>query len=179
MAMLPLVFITVFILYLPQPLIPNYLQNQKQLALNVIGQLGSIGNLGNTILIFSLGRFNSVFGFLFGQTLVLLSMIMLWKGNHPIWYGAGYFLLGGYRLARIMLVAFARKLVHAAEVGRAFGYLETVNSAAIILAPLLAGAIYEFNPSFLFLCAMILICGILIFNTYMLLVRWRTSDQIK
>jgi len=177
MALLPLVFITVFSLYLPQPLIPNYLQNQKHLELSAIGQLGAIGNLGNTIIILCMGRFNSVFGYLFGQTLVILSMTMLWKGNHPFWYGAAYFLLGGYRLTRVMLVAYARKLVHAAEVGQAFGYLETVNSAAIILAPILAGIIYENNPTFLFFCTLVLISCILVFNAYMMLVRWRITSK--
>ena len=109
MALLPLVFLTVFALYLPQPLIPNFLQNQKYLDLDSIGQLGAIGNLGNAIIILSLGRFNAVFGYLIGQALVILSMLLLWKGNQPIWLGAGYFLLGGYRLTRIMLVAYARR----------------------------------------------------------------------
>jgi MFS family permease len=178
MALLPLVFFTVFALYLPQPLIPNYLQNQKALNLSMIGQLGAIGNLGNAAIILSLGHFNSVFGYLFGQVLVILSMILMWKGNHEFWYGAGYFLLGGYRLTRIMLVAYARVLVHAADVGRAFGYLETVNSTAIILAPLAAGYLYDIKPELLFSSSVVLVAAILIVNSYMMLYRWRAAINI-
>lgn len=177
MALLPLVFITVFALYLPQPLIPNYLQNQKHLELSVIGQLGSIGNLGNAIIIYSAGHFSSIFGFLLGQVLVILSMILFWKGNLPIWYGVAYFLLGGYRLTRIMLVAFARSLIHVADVGRAFGFLETVNSAAIILSPLLAGYLYKQNPALLFSSSVFLITTVLMLNGYLMIYRWKKTPD--
>lgn len=173
MALLPLVFITVFALYLPQPLIPNYLQNQKLLDLASIGQMGSIGNLGNAIIILSMGRFNSVFGFLLGQALVIVSMYLLWRGNQPFWYGAGYFLLGGYRLMRIMAVAFARSIVHAADVGRAFGIMETINSTGIILAPLVAGYIYDTYPELLFSSSVFLILIILLINSFFMLYRWK------
>ncbi|MBN2256989.1 MAG: MFS transporter, partial [Anaerolineaceae bacterium] len=179
MVLLPLVLISMFALYMPQPLIPNYLQNQKYLELSSIGQMGSIGNLGNAILILSLGRFNAVYGYLLGQALVVLSMVLLWKGNHPFWYGAGYFLLGGYRLTRVMLVAFARSLIHAADVGRAFGYLETVNGIAIILAPVLAGYLYDINPEMLFSSSVFLVLGILILNVFFMLSHWKKSSQTK
>jgi len=175
MAMLPLVAITIFVLYLPQPFIPNYLQNEKLLELDRIGQLGSIGNLGNAIIILSLGRFNSVFGYLFGQLLVILSMLMFWRGNQPVWFGLGYFLLGGYRLTRVMLVAYARPLIHAADVGRAFGYLETVNSTAIILAPLAAGFLYDLDPELLFGSSVFLILAIFIVNSFFMLFRWKNA----
>jgi MFS family permease len=177
MALLPLVFITIFALYLPQPLIPNYLQNQKHLDLSLIGQLGAIGNLGNTVIILILGRFNSILGFLIGQVLVIASMILLWKGDRVFWYGAGYFLLGGYRLSRIMLVAFARSLIHTADVGRAFGYMETVNGTAIILAPLAAGYLYDINPEMLFSSSVFLILAILLVNGFFMLSRWKKPQK--
>jgi MFS family permease len=173
MAMLPLVAITIFVLYLPQPFIPNYLQNQKLLELDRIGQLGSVGNLGNAIIILSLGRFNAVYGYIIGQFLVILSMLLFWRGKQPVWFGLGYFLLGGYRLTRIMMVAYARRLIHAADVGRAFGYLETINSSAIILAPLAAGFIYDLDPELLFTSSMLLILAMLLVNGYFMLLRWR------
>jgi MFS family permease len=179
MALLPLVFLTVFVLYLPQPLIPNYLQNQKLLDLESIGRIGTVGNLGNAILILSLGRFNAIYGYLLGQILVMISMLLLWQGNQPFWYGLGYFLLGGYRLTRIMLVAFARSLIHAADVGRAFGLMETVNGTAVILAPLTAGFLYELNPELLFSSSIFLILAILMVNCYIILIHWRRIDKIK
>jgi hypothetical protein len=108
--------------------------------------------------------------------LVILSMLFFWRGKQPVWFGLGYFLLGGYRLTRIMLVAYARSLVHAADVGRAFGYLETVNSSAIILAPLAAGYLYDLKPELLFIASLGLIITILLVNSYMMLVRWKITS---
>ena len=177
MGLLPLAFLTIFVLYLPQPFIPNYLQNQKFLDLDSIGQLGAIGNLGNAIIMLGLGRFNAVFAYLIGQALVILSMLLFWRGNQPIWLGAGYFLLGGYRLTRIMPVALARRWIHAADVGRAFGYLETVNGTAVILAPLAAGYLYDINPELLFSSSVFLILTILLVNGFFMLTRWKKTNK--
>ena len=45
-----------------------------------------------------------------------------------------------------MVLALARNFIHPAETGLAFGMLETANAAAVILAPLLAGALYQRAP---------------------------------
>ena len=55
--------------------------------------------------------------------------------------------IGGYRLCRSMMLAAARHLVQEREQGLAFGIIETVNSTTVILAPILAGFLYEKNPS--------------------------------
>lgn len=175
MELLPLAFITIFVLYLPQPFIPNYLQNQKFLNLDSIGQLGAIGNLGNAIIMLGLGRFNAIFAYLIGQALVILSMLLFWRANQPIWLGAGYFLLGGYRLTRIMPAALARRWIHAADVGRAFGLIETINSTAIILAPLAAGYLYNIDPELLFSSSVYLIVSILFVNGFFMLTRWKRT----
>ena len=177
MGLLPLAFLTIFVLYLPQPFIPNYLKNQKHLDLDSIGQLGAIGNLGNAIIMLGLGRFNAVFAYLIGQALVILSMLLFWRGNQPIWLAAGYFLLGGYRLTRIMPAALARRWIHAADVGRAFGYLETVNGTAVILAPLAAGYLYDINPELLFSSSVFLILTVLLVNGFFMFTRWKKNNK--
>ena len=56
MGLLGIIFFAIFATYLPQPLAPNFLQNVRGLSLSTIGILGSIGCLGNSILVFALGR---------------------------------------------------------------------------------------------------------------------------
>ena len=52
---LGIIFLAMFVMYLPQPLTPRFLQNERGLSLESIGLLGSIGNLGNTLLALALG----------------------------------------------------------------------------------------------------------------------------
>jgi MFS family permease len=142
-----IILLVMFSLYLPQPLTPNYLQNQRGYSLSVIGRLGSLGNLGNAILALALGALDARLAFLLSQGFVASFTLMLWLGNTPIIFGIGYFAMGGYKVARSMASALARSLVHPAEIGTAYGITETANSVAVFLAPILAGVIYQTNPS--------------------------------
>lgn len=148
--LLGLVLLIMFATYLPQPLAPLFLQNQRHLSLAAIGQLGSLGSLGNAVLMLVLGRLNTTLGLLLGQVSLGFFSLLLWQGTGLAWYSLGYFFIGGYRLCRQMVVALARPLVHSAEVGLAYGLLETVNGAAVILAPVAAGILYEHNPAWPF-----------------------------
>ena len=153
-----------FALYLPQPLTPNFLQNQRGLSLATIGQLGSLGSLGNVLIMLTLGNLPGSIGFLLGQVLVGLFAILLWRGTGFIWYGLGYFFIGGYRLCRLMILALVRPLVHPSQVGLAFGSLETANGLAIVLAPLLAGYLYQDHPSWIYPASLVLIATTLILS---------------
>lgn len=154
MGLLAMILVTMFALYLPQPLTANFLQNEHQLSLRVIGQLGSAGSLGNAVLLLIFGRLNAPVGFLLGQALVGLFALTLWQGNHWIWFAIGYFFLGGYRLSRSMALAYARSLVHPSETGFAYGLVETGNAAAVILAPPAAGWLYQQNPSLVYVVSL-------------------------
>ncbi|HTX78611.1 MAG TPA: MFS transporter, partial [Longilinea sp.] len=112
-----------------------------------IGILGACGNLGNALLVLGFGNMVPFSGFLSGQLLIGLFALLLWKGDSTVVLGMGYFFAGGYRLCRSMMLAAARHLVKEREQGLAFGIIETVNSATVILAPILGGFLYEKNPS--------------------------------
>jgi len=145
-AFMCVVFVAVFAMYLPQPLTSNFLQNQRELALNQIGVLGSIGSLGNVILLFGFGFLSTQAGFLLGQVAVWLFAILLWQGQvFPI-FAAAYFLFGGYRAARALVTAQVRELISETNMGLAYGMAETISGIAIILAPPLAGWLYTFSP---------------------------------
>ncbi len=141
-----IVFVAMFVMYLPQPLTPNFLQNERGLSKLSIGLLGSAGSLGNAMLNLILGQLSARTGFLVAQVSTAFFSLILWKGMGVPWYALGYFLLGGYRAARSFIYAQVRPLVHPAQMGLAYGVAETFNSLSMTLAPLLAGVLYTYAP---------------------------------
>jgi len=148
--LLLIIFTAMLAMNLPQPLTPNFLQNQRHLSLAAIGQLGSLGNLGNAVLLLALGNLPGSIGLLLGQISMGLFTLLLWRGTGLVWYGLGYFFIGGYRLCRSMVLTLARPLLHPSEVGLAFGTIETVTGLTVISAPLLAGFLYQYYPSWIY-----------------------------
>lgn len=153
--------LTMFVLYLPQPLTSNYLVETKQLNYEQIGLLGMVASLGNALALFSLGSLPPLAGFLLGQSLALLFSLLLWRGSGLFWFAGGYFFLSGYRLCRSMVTALARSFVPAQQTGLAFGLLETCNAIAIIIAPLLAGWLFSQQPAAIYILA--LLGGLVVF----------------
>lgn len=171
-----LALMTMIALFLPQPLTPNFLAEFRGLDLQQIGLLGTAGSLGVVILSLGLGHLKGAAGFLIGQPLVGLAALLFWKGNHFLIFAAAYLLLGGYRLSRVMLLGLARRMVQPDQIGLAFGMLETANASAIILAPLLAGAIYQREPEQIYLAAIIFISAALLTNSIFLFA-WRLRPR--
>jgi len=145
-----IIFLVMFAVTLPQPLASNFLQNNRGLSLNQIGRLGSVGALGSVVLMLVLGHLPSGTAIITGQVGVLLFAILLWRGNTVVLYSLAYFFLGGYKLCRAMTVALVRPVVRAWEIGLAFGIVETLNSLAMMLAPVSAGFLYDWQPASVF-----------------------------
>ncbi len=164
LAFLAISFFTIMVLYFPQPLTPNYLQNVKMLDLDTIGLLGTIGNIGNTFATLVLGSLSATAGLLVGQVMVILFSLAMWHGNQTWVFGLGYFLLGGYRLMRAMVVSITRSFVRARQVGLAFGILETVTGCAIMLAPVMAGWLYAKDPNSIYPISMLFLTITIIIN---------------
>ncbi len=149
-AYLATVFLVMTVLYLPQPLAPNYLQNERGLSVAEIGQMGSLTGLGVVVLNLTLGHLPAHVGFLLGQGAIGAFAWLIWRGEGLWAVRLGYFLLGGYRTARSLAAAQMRDLVDAAHMGLAYGLIETVGGAGTILAPLIAGWLYEVDPAWMF-----------------------------
>lgn len=150
-------FFVMFAMYLPQPLSPNFLQNERGIALSQMGLIGSLGSLGNVAFNLALGYLNTSLGFVLGQVCVALFALSLWKGTGQPWYMLGYFLLGGFRAARMLAMAQVRVLIYQAQMGLAYGITEAGNSAALILAPLLAGYLYDRDPASIYPLSLLLV----------------------
>ena len=154
---LGLVFFVMFAMYLPQTLTPNFLQNERGIILSQMGLIGSLGNLGNVAFNLLLGQLSTGIGFVLGQVCVALFAFLIWKGTGQPWYVLGYFLMGGYRAARMLAMAQVRLLIHQSQMGLAYGMSEAGNSLALILAPLLAGYMYDKDPASIYPLSLLLI----------------------
>jgi MFS family permease len=155
MGFIALLFLVNFCLYLPQPLSPNYLQSVQGLSLSQIGRLYFLSSLGVVTLNLILGQFPARLGFLIAQAGVGLFSLLLWRGE-AAWLPLAFFALGGYRTARSLATAQARTLVRGTRMGLAYGMVETFSSFAVILAPLLAGFLYDRNPDWVYAAALAL-----------------------
>ena len=156
----------VFAMYIAQPLTPNFLEGVRRLTLSETGWVFSAGALGNSLLAFAFSRFNPRRGFLLAQVLVALFAVSIWRGTGLSVFMLGYFLLGGFRAARPMAMAQARELVHDSQMGITYGTMETVSSIVFILAPPLAGFIFERDPYFVYPLAIVLIVASIIIGYF-------------
>lgn len=164
LAFLGVAMVSFFALYLPQPLTPNFLQNQQEYSRSTIGILGAFGSLGNAVAMLALGNLGAVTGFIIGQVWMLVFAVLFLAGNSPVWFGVAYFFVGGYRLCRSMVLAIARPLVHPKQTGLAYGMIETTASLSIITAPILGGVLYKQAPLSLYQVSIILIGLVLVMN---------------
>jgi DHA1 family multidrug resistance protein-like MFS transporter len=152
-----LVFIVMFATYLPQPLTPVFLQNERGINLDQIGQLGALSCLGMAVLNLVLGGLNARLGFFLGQAAVALFAFLMWRGSGMWWFSLGYFLLAGYRVIRPLISAQVRDLIHGSQMGLAYGITETINALPTIIAPPIAGLMYDRDPVSIYPVSLIII----------------------
>ncbi len=166
--LVPLMMFAMLALFLNWPLTPNFLQNVRQVGLSKIGLFGSINALGGLLLSLILGRIAPFPAFLVAQASVLGASTLLWIGSSASWYGLGYFLAAGYRVANTLALALARPLLREVEVGVAYGILHAGMGASVLLAAPLAGLLYNLRPSLPYpVSAALIALSILLFAVYM------------
>lgn len=136
----------IFSMYLSQPLTPNFLEGVRHLSLSETGIIFTMGALGNSLMAILFSRVNPRHGFLVAQALVILFAFIIWKGASLPIFMLGYFLLGGFRAGRPLVMAQARELVHDSQMGVSYGIMETINAVIFILTPPLAGILFERDP---------------------------------
>lgn len=157
-------FIVMLATYLPQPFTSKFLQDVRGLSLGEIGFLGTIGGAGNTSLLFLLGSLDARLGFILGQVGVGVYSALLWQTNGYGWFAAAYFLLGGFRAARSLFMALIRPLVHESQMGLAYGISETVLGLTGILAPIIAGFLYERDTISIYPVAFVAILAVVLLS---------------
>ena len=138
---------SVFAMYLAQPLTANFMYDVRGLLLDRIGIVFAIGALGNAILAITLSFIHPRAGFLLAQLFVGCFTLLIWQAASLPFILLGYFLLGGFRAARPMMMAQARELVHDSQMGVTFGMMETIYALIAIVTPPLAGYLYAIDPA--------------------------------
>jgi MFS transporter, DHA1 family, multidrug resistance protein len=136
----------VFSMYLSQPLTPNFLEGIRGLSLSQTGFIFTIGALGHSLMAILFSRVSPRRGFLFAQALVILFALCIWKGTSVPVFALGYFLLGGFRAGRPMIMAQAQELVHDSQMGLAYGVMDTIIGAIFVVTSPLAGILFEYDP---------------------------------
>jgi MFS family permease len=164
LSFLILIFLTMFALYLPQPLTVNYLQNERGLDLSQIGTLISLRSVGVVILNLGIGQLGSNLGFFIAQITLFMFCVIILKGTSYPWYALAYLLLGGYQTARSLAAAKGRLLVNAATMGLAYGMIEMASAISVILAPPLAGLLYTKQPEWIYIVSMGCIATMILVN---------------
>jgi MFS family permease len=140
----------IFAMYLAQPLTPNFLTSVRGLSLSQTGIIFTTGALGNSLMAILFSHVHPRRGFLVAQTLVILFAFFIWRGASLPVFMLGYFLLGGFRAGRPMVMAQARELVHDSQMGVTYGIMETISAVIFVLTPPIAGILFERDPKIVY-----------------------------
>jgi MFS family permease len=178
-SLLAVISLVMLAVTLPQPLTANFLQNQRALPLGRIGQLGSIGALGSVVIMLIFGNLPAGVAMLIGQAGMMLFVLFIWHGGGIVWYGLGYLFLGGYRLCRVMTIALVQPVVREREVGLAFGMVESLSTLAFMIAPVLAGFLYDWRPVSIYPISLIVLIPAFLLSLKYLHVRQRGNPLPK
>jgi len=172
--LMPLIFMVFFAMFFPQPLAPIFLKNQRAISLQTIGVLGSITSIGNVLLNLIFGYLPTQIGLVLGQIFVGMFAALIWQTTQMPLLVAAYFLYGGYRATRSLLIAQVEKIVKKANLGLAYGITETVSGLALAAAPPLAGILYSKNPELIFSTTLLLLIPSLLFTILRRKMPWNT-----
>jgi MFS family permease len=171
-----LVLVVTAVMYVGYDFAPKYLSEVKSIQIDQIGWLGSVNALGGFTLNQLLGRrpprrmLMVAIGLMFVYGVVLLQSS--WVG----WFGLAYFLRGSVNSARSLISALVTRLVQPSQLGMAFGLTEMIAAGGDVIAPALAGRLYEASPQLPFI-AMMAMCPIIIAMVWLFAPRPAAAPQ--
>ena len=134
--------------------------------------------MGIVVLNLLLGQMNARIGYLIGQVAVGIFALLLWRGNQFLTYSLAFFLLGGFRLARSLATAHIRSIVSQSNMGIAFGLAETITAFSLLIAPPLAGYLYNRDPAQIYMVSLGII-GVSVLVNAAINARSRTPAKIE
>ncbi|MHB8088512.1 MAG: MFS transporter [Anaerolineaceae bacterium] len=166
LGLLAILIVTIVFLSVPQQLTSMYLQNIQHLSTQQIGMMGTVSGIVTALVMLVLGNLNPSIGMFIGQLMIAGFALLMWRGKGLFAFFAGYALIGGYRLYRVMALAYSRSLVHEGNVGLAYGLVDTANALAMIAAPLLAGVLYDFQPVAVYTVSLAILMVTIVLNYF-------------
>lgn len=164
---LVLLLAMVFSFILPQSLAPNFLQNQRGLSFSQVGQLASALSLSAVVFSFMLGHLRPSLVFIAAEGLLLAFSMLILRGQGMLSFGLAYLLLGISRMATAMSPAMVRPLVHPAQMGLAYGMVETIKALGLALAPLAAGWLYARDPNSVYITAAVIAAAMMVLIVFL------------
>ncbi len=171
LSFLGLLILMIFSFFLPQSFTPNFLQDQQGLSFSQVGELASLLSLGALVFNLGLGHLDPMHVFVLAEAALAVFTLLILRSKGMVAYGAAYLLLGVSRVAITMSSAVVRPMVHPAQIGLAFGILETVKSLAMSLAALVAGVLYAQDAELMYwtalACAILVLILILLYRRYL------------
>lgn len=171
LSFLGLLILMIFSFFLPQSFTPNFLQDQQGLSFSQVGELASLLSLGALVFNLGLGHLDPMHVFVLAEAALAVFTLLILRSKGMVAYGAAYLLLGVSRVAITMSSAVVRPMVHPAQIGLAFGILETVKSLAMSLAALVAGVLYAQDAELMYwtalACAILVLVLILLYRRYL------------
>lgn len=168
--LLAMIVLTIIAISMPQQLSSMYLQDIQHLSLQQIGLTGTFTGIGTAVILFVLGSIRAPLGMIVGQAALGIFSLLLWRGQSAAVFYCAYLFVGGYRLYRSMAMAVVRPMVSAGKVGLAYGLVETGNALAVIIAPLAAGLLYDYQPASVYIVSMAIL-AVTISLTWLLVAR--------
>jgi MFS family permease len=146
------VFAMFLAMYIGQPLASNFLKNTAGWSVERIGLLGSLNALGVTLLAPALGRWGAAHqrrGLWVAQSFVWMSLGLLLVGAWmaPAAVLMAFFLRGGYGACRSLASAQIAGRVSPENRGAAFGLSDAAVASAQMVAPYIAGWLYDVRPA--------------------------------
>jgi MFS family permease len=138
-------------------LVPNYLQDVHGVGISTIGQFGSIFALGSVILGVVISRVPALsrpWNALLLTTLLCPVAFLLFYFGGDVWvFGLGFLFRGGYLVAWSLIYAALGEVTPERLRSRAFALSEVLGGTGFAIAPFIAGALYEVDPTLPLLAA--------------------------
>jgi predicted MFS family arabinose efflux permease len=138
-----------FTLELGQVMMPKFLEDVRGLHLGQIGWLGTLASVGIVLLTLWLGQMpaDRPRPLLLSQAAALAALVLLLASPALVAVGLAYFIHGGNRVIRPLVMGRLAALLDASTVGFGFGVHQTALQFAITAAPYLAGLLYARDPA--------------------------------
>ncbi len=155
-------------------LVPNYLEDEHGIGIGTIGQYGSVFALGSVILgiiIAKVKRFALPLNALILTTATApLAFLLLLAGSNSWVFALAFLFRGGYFVSWGLIYAILGEVSPERLRSRSFALAEVLGGFGFGIAPFIAGALYEADPTLPLIVALVsiipLMVGLIIVRRY-------------
>jgi predicted MFS family arabinose efflux permease len=125
---------------------PTYLGEVQGYSTALLGVMGMMSAVGITLSSLGLGRMAAWTAFWLGQGLIIIGLVVLALWHEPPLVALGYALTGSWYAMRPVTTSLISQVVQEHQRGAAFATIELLVAGGTLLAPFIAGRLYERGP---------------------------------